>query len=322
MNDLDEAFLYPVDRSLATAGSKMLDRISVRDYIVNVEIGAFRVEHGVKQKIKVNVVLEILPNNAFETDNVDKVISYDTLVESIDYQFYSERVNLLETVAERIAQSCLEDARAVRVFVRIEKLERITGGLGVEIVRENIQGLRKLQNPTYKKSKIKPSLKILNVPKEYVNQRLVNELINKINRLEAKYILILSQDSESKAFQFENLNDFYASLLEMDQSAWLFAKYNEKFLVVDSRTELDWAIKNDRIPIWAPYNMYSKVVNPPKKYFSAPLYLGCWLAFETEASELLDFSPIPPSENEILDFNSFQIPIKFINLQTFLIDGA
>ena len=322
MNDLDEAFLYPVDRSLATAGSKMLDRISVRDYIVNVEIGAFRVEHGVKQKIKVNVVLEILPNNAFETDNVDRVISYDTLVESIDYQFYSERVNLLETVAERIAQSCLEDARAVRVFVRIEKLERITGGLGVEIVRENIQGLRKLQNPTYKKSKIKPSLKILNVPKEYVNQRLVNELINKINRLEAKYILILSQDSESKAFQFENLNDFYASLLEMDQSAWLFAKYSEKFLVVDSRTELDWAIKNDRIPIWAPYNMYSKVVNPPKKYFSAPLYLGCWLAFETEASELLDFSSIPPSENEILDFNSFQIPIKFTNLQTFLVDGA
>ena len=322
MNDLDEAFLYPVDRSLATAGSKMLDRISVRDYIVNVEIGAFRIEHGVKQKIKVNVVLEILPNNAFETDNVDRVISYDTLVESIDYQFYSERVNLLETVAERIAQSCLEDARAVRVFVRIEKLERITGGLGVEIVRENIQGLRKLQNPTYKKSKIKPSLKILNVPKEYFNKRLVNELINKINRLEDKHIILLSQDSESKVFQFENLNDFYVSLLEMDQRAWLFAKYNEKFLVADSRTELDWAIKNDRIPIWAPYNMYSKVVSSPKKYFSAPLYLGCWLAVETEASELLDFNSLPPSESEILDFNSFQIPIKFINLEAFLRDGA
>jgi len=322
MNDLDEAFLYPVDRSLATAGSKMLDRISVRDYIVNVEIGAFRVEHGVKQKIKVNVVLEILPNNAFETDNVDRVISYDTLVESIDYQFYSERVNLLETVAERIAQSCLEDARAVRVFVRIEKLERITGGLGVEIVRENIQGLRKLQNPTYQKSKIKPSLKILNVPKEYLNQRLVNELINKINRLEDKHIILLSRDTESKVFQFENLNDFYISLLEMDQSAWLFAKYNEKFLVADSRTELDWAIKNDRIPIWAPYNMYSKVVSSPKKYFSAPLYLSCWLAVETEASEVLNFNSIPPSEIEILDFNSFQIPIKFINLEAFLRDGA
>ena len=108
----------------------------------------------------------------------------------------------------------------------------------------------------------------------------------------------------------------------MDQSAWLFAKYNEKFLVADSRTELDWAIKNDRIPIWAPYNMYSKVVNPPKKYFSAPLYLGCWLAIETEASELLDFNSIPLSENETLDFNSFQIPIKFIKLETFLRDGV
>ena len=68
--------------------------------------------------------------------------------------------------------------------------------------------------------------------------------------------------------------------------------------------------------------MYSKVVNPQKKYFSAPLYLGCWLAVETEASELLNFNSIPPSESEILDFNSFQIPIKFINLETFLIDGA
>ena len=67
--------------------------------------------------------------------------------------------------------------------------------------------------------------------------------------------------------------------------------------------------------------MYSKVVSPPKKYFSAPLYLGCWLAVETEASELLDFNSMPPSESEILDFNSFQIPIKFINLDAFLRDG-
>ena len=59
-----------------------------------------------------------------------------------------------------------------------------------------------------------------------------------------------------------------------------------------------------------------------KKYFSAPLYLGCWLAVETEASELLDFNLMSPSESEILDFNSFQIPIKFINLEAFLGDGA
>ena len=39
------------------------------------EIGAFKVEQGIKQKIKVNVVHEILPHNAFESDNVDKVIS-------------------------------------------------------------------------------------------------------------------------------------------------------------------------------------------------------------------------------------------------------
>ena len=177
MSELSEAFVYPVDRSVATAGSKMLDRIAVRDYVVDVEIGAFKVEQGIKQKLKVNVVLEILPHNAFESDNVDKVISYDSLVESIDRQFEIERVNLLETVAERIAQSCLEDIRAVRVFVRIEKLEKIPGGLGVEIVRENTQGLNKLNKVSIKRGGVGESSTIVTFAENYLSLESSKKLI-------------------------------------------------------------------------------------------------------------------------------------------------
>ena len=49
MSELNEAFVCPFDRSVATAGSKMLDRISVRDYIVDAEIGAFKVSMGVSK---------------------------------------------------------------------------------------------------------------------------------------------------------------------------------------------------------------------------------------------------------------------------------
>ena len=68
----------------------MLDRISV-GLCRRCEIGAFKVGEQRIVKIKVNVVLEILPHNAFESDNVDKVISYDSLVDSIDRQFEVER---------------------------------------------------------------------------------------------------------------------------------------------------------------------------------------------------------------------------------------
>ncbi len=44
-------------------------------------------------------------------------------------------INLVETLAERIAEHCLADKRIVSVLVRVEKLERGPASVGVEIVR-------------------------------------------------------------------------------------------------------------------------------------------------------------------------------------------
>ena len=45
------AFSHPTDRSEATAEIELLDRISVRDHTVDVEIGAFQAERGVTQRV-------------------------------------------------------------------------------------------------------------------------------------------------------------------------------------------------------------------------------------------------------------------------------
>ena len=68
----------------ATHAGPPLDRISVRDYIRQVEIGAFRTERGVTQRIRFNVVLEVSHHTAAQDDDVDKVISYDTITEAIE----------------------------------------------------------------------------------------------------------------------------------------------------------------------------------------------------------------------------------------------
>ena len=138
MDETAIAFELPHVRASATHAGPPLDRISVRDYVRDVEIGAFRTERGVTQRIRFNVVLEVSHHAAAQDDDVDKVISYDTITEAIEHELAAERVNLLETLAERVAARCLADPRAVRVFVRIEKLDRIPGALGVEIVRTRL----------------------------------------------------------------------------------------------------------------------------------------------------------------------------------------
>ena len=92
------AFELPHIRSLATSGPDPLDRISVRDYTRDVEIGAFQAERGVTQRIRFNVVLEVSRHAAAQSDDVDKVLSYDTITEAIDAQLSNERINLLETL--------------------------------------------------------------------------------------------------------------------------------------------------------------------------------------------------------------------------------
>ena len=103
MDETAIAFELPHARAAATDGGRPLDRISVRDYTRQVEIGAFRTERGVTQRIRFNVVLEVAPHTAAQDDDVDKVVSYDTITEAIEEEIAAERINLLETLAERVA---------------------------------------------------------------------------------------------------------------------------------------------------------------------------------------------------------------------------
>ncbi len=53
-NEIRLAFAHPSERSEASS-TKVLDRISLRDHVVEVEIGAFQTERGTTQRICFNV---------------------------------------------------------------------------------------------------------------------------------------------------------------------------------------------------------------------------------------------------------------------------
>jgi len=294
MDETAIAFEAPNVRAAATAKGAPLDRISVRDYEREVEIGAFQSERGVQQRIRFNVVLEVSRHNAAQDDDVDKVISYDTITEAIELQLTTERINLLETLAERVAERVLEDPRAVRVFVRIEKLDRIPGTLGVEIVRLR-HGEPNLHEVTpVEKVDANPHPLVVCLSNKVLHGPNLGDWLDAIANHDKPAIICVEPAVEPAPQSATPLVQRRIELLSMEQNAWVLAGKDPRCVVVDSRTELDWAMKHGQLSVWAPSKIVMDAVPHPKDISIAPLAL--WFAREFDASKALMIGLAEPDD--------------------------
>lgn len=286
MDDTAIAFESPNVRSVATAGSDPLDRISVRDYEREVEIGAFQSERGVQQRIRFNVVLEVSRHNAAKDDDVDQVISYDTITEAIELQLSTERINLLETLAERVAERILEDKRAVRAFVRIEKLDRIPGTLGVEIVRGQKDSVEPLhQVEIIEQIDATPHPLVVFLANSVLHGSELETWLDAIAAHDLPAIICVERAVETAPKSAATMAQRRIDLLSIEQNAWVLAGKDKRCVVVDSRTELDWAIKHDQLSVWAPSRIVLDAVEAPESLGACGL--ASWLATEFLANKLV-----------------------------------
>jgi len=284
-DDTSLAFQQPLARAEATAGPDPLDRISVRDYVKDVEIGAFQSERGVTQRLRFNIVLEVAHHD------VDKVISYDTITEAIDAELAKERMNLLETFAEHVAERCLEDRRAVRVFVRIEKLDRIPGALGVEIMRKRVDVDDKIIQPVEKARAIvqndsRPIVVFL--PSDVIESKLLMDWLDAIDALEHPAIIALEPVDRDIPKDIIPMLQLRISLLLIEHKAWLLASKDDRCVVVETRTELDWAAKQGQMSVWAPSKIVLDAVHRPKVDGRKPRRLAHWFADEINAVGMIE----------------------------------
>lgn len=118
-----------------TINAAHCDHIFVRDLVLDCELGVYPEEKGVTQKVGFSIAAAVSPDVATRADEITEVPSYDELVNAVKSIMAEGHINLVETIAERIAARVLEDRRIVSVRVRVEKLERGPAAVGVEIVR-------------------------------------------------------------------------------------------------------------------------------------------------------------------------------------------
>jgi 7,8-dihydroneopterin aldolase/epimerase/oxygenase len=120
---------------LAAQGQVARDRIFVRGLVLPVAVGVYDEEQGVTQKVSFTVEACVASGVTSKGDAIVEVPSYDDLAKAVSAIVADGHINLVETLAERIAERCLRDERIVSVLVRVEKLERGPASVGVEIVR-------------------------------------------------------------------------------------------------------------------------------------------------------------------------------------------
>ncbi len=111
-------------------------RIMVRDLMLSAKIGLHQHERIAQQRIRVNLDLAIADLGVID-DDYDKVVCYGELVTGVRHVVGAGHVNLVETLAERIAAMCLADRRVLSARVRVEKLDVFpeASSVGVEIER-------------------------------------------------------------------------------------------------------------------------------------------------------------------------------------------
>ncbi len=279
-DDIRLAFAHPSERAAASSTTPC-DRISLRDYVVEVEIGAFQQERGTLQRVRFNVVVEVLPLSGPIDDDVDRILSYDKVTEAIGVELEAERINLLETLAARVAERILLEPQAERVFVRIEKLDRGPFSLGVEIVRSrdgvDLAGQDHVEAP---------HPRVVYLSNEAIAAPHVTTWIDQLGAMDAPLIICVGAPNAPAPQASNALAQRRIDLLAIEQNAWTLAARDRRCMVVGTRTELDWAMKNDQICIWAPSKIVLDAVDGPSASPRDAVALVAWFAAQMDAKEL------------------------------------
>lgn len=293
--DIHLAFEHPDARAKAMADGPPRDRISLRDYIVVVEIGAFQAERGATQRVRFNIVVEVAPHAEPLEDDVDRILSYDTITEAIAAELADERLNLLETLAERLAERILHAPQAYRVFVRVEKLDRGPGALGVEIVRTRGAALSEVDAL----GEAAPRPVVMYLPNAAIGTQHVAAILDQMAGQREPLILCVGPGDVAAPNSLSDAAQRRIDLLAIEQNAWVLAGLDRRCVVVSTRTELDWAMKNGQVSVWAPSKIVLDAVDGPSAEPGDALPLVLWFSELMEARKLIVIGEDAPKSETI-----------------------
>jgi len=118
-----------------------LAHIFVHDLLVNASVGVHEHEKLGPQPLHISIDLTVRELPGPKSDHISDVVCYEDVVRKVQDICELGHVNLIESLAERVAASCLDDSRVHAVRVRVEKPQAIEECTSVGIEIERLQPL-------------------------------------------------------------------------------------------------------------------------------------------------------------------------------------
>ncbi|NVJ69137.1 MAG: dihydroneopterin aldolase [Alphaproteobacteria bacterium] len=117
--------------------ARSVRHVFVRDFVTQAQIGVWEHEKDTHQAVRINVDLSVAETVDHHEDQLTNVVCYNDIVNNIQAIIKTGHINLVETLAEKIAEMAIDDDRVIAARVKVEKLEAVEGAasVGVEIER-------------------------------------------------------------------------------------------------------------------------------------------------------------------------------------------
>lgn len=123
--------------SADVAPPRSLRRVFIDKYELMASVGIYERERRYIQRVVVSLSLLVSDDYDGVSDTLGNVYNYELSINAIKDTIESAHFNLIETMAQRIADACLEAPEVVSIIVRIEKPDVLTEcrAVGIEIER-------------------------------------------------------------------------------------------------------------------------------------------------------------------------------------------
>lgn len=114
-----------------------MDIIFLRELRIETLIGVYEWEKRVPQTLQIDLEIAMPNSRACQSDDIADALDYSEIVRHLQKVLTSRHFNLLEALAEHIAQIILNDFNAPWVKVSVAKLQAIRGSkmVGISIER-------------------------------------------------------------------------------------------------------------------------------------------------------------------------------------------
>jgi len=114
-----------------------MDKVFIREMVVDTIIGIYPHERTNKQPVVINIEIDCDLRKAGETDDLNDTVNYKEINDRVREHVAASEYLLVEKMAAAIANICLETSGVLAVKVGVDKPEALEGNrsVGIQICR-------------------------------------------------------------------------------------------------------------------------------------------------------------------------------------------